>query len=171
MTNFANGLKLYPCLLPQLPGAIRFSSSAGILTLMGTSGSLTGHDGTLRLQKILNVERDADTNFVRGPQFAAAMNVMSTPSTVAVASQLVFALAASIFIDHISELVLADFKWFLGARYCSWPWFGSVTGLEQPTSASGSRTAFVGAATGHCIRFDAGFRAFRSGWPLRYSDR
>ncbi len=141
-TNFANGLKLYPAIYYlKLPGALLDSSSSGryYWAVMGTSGlALLAMMWTLRHFKrflMLNVTLILTFVAVLFPQFAAAMNVMSTPSNRwLLLSQLVFALAAGIFVDHISELVLADFKWFLGGTllFLALVWIGNGFGFNLP---------------------------------------
>ncbi|GAX04471.1 membrane protein [Secundilactobacillus pentosiphilus] len=117
---FANGLKLYPGIYYlKLPNAL-LDSTAGRLywAVMGTSGlSLLAMMWTLRHFKkyfMLNVTLILILVGMLLPQFAAVMNVMSTPSNRwLLLAQLVFALTAGIFVDHLNELVPADFKWLL----------------------------------------------------------
>lgn len=118
-SNFANGLKLYPAIYyMKLPNAILNSSGQMYYwVVMGTSGlALLAMIWSLRHFKrylIINITLIAIAVALLFPQFAAMMNVMSTPSNRWVMLvELLFALISGIFIDHIRELEPADFKWF-----------------------------------------------------------
>lgn len=117
---FANGLKLYPAIYyMRLPNAILDASGRSMYwAVMGTSGlTLLAIIWSLRHFKqylMLNITLILIAVGLLFPQFAAVMNVMSTPSNRWILlAQLPFALTAGIFIDHLHELVPADFKWFL----------------------------------------------------------
>lgn len=118
---FANGLKLYPPIYyAKLPNMLLDSSGDRYYwAVMGTSGlTLLAIMWTMRRFKkylVLNVTLLLIAAGMVLPQFAAIMNVMSTPSNRwLLLAQMVFALTAGIFVDHLHELVPADFKWFLG---------------------------------------------------------
>ncbi|WP_203652225.1 YfhO family protein [Secundilactobacillus yichangensis] len=118
---FGNGLKLYPPIYYfKLPNMLLDSSGDRYYwAVMGTSGlTLLAAMWTLRHFKkylVLNVTLLLIAAGMLLPQFAAIMNVMSTPSNRwLLLAQMVFALTAGIFVDHLHELVPADFKWFLG---------------------------------------------------------
>lgn len=117
---FANGLKLYPAIYyMKLPNVILDSSGSKMYwVVMGTSGlTLIAIMWSLRHFKkylMLNLTLILIAVGLLLPQFAAVMNVMSTPSNRWVLlAQLPFALVAGLFIDHLHELVPTDFKWFM----------------------------------------------------------
>ncbi|MFC6254979.1 YfhO family protein [Secundilactobacillus hailunensis] len=117
---FANGLKLYPPIYyMNLPNAILDASGQKFYwVVMGTSGltllSMIWSFRHFKKYLMLNITLILIAVGLLFPQFAAIMNVMSTPSNRwLLLAQLPFALIAGIFVDHIHELVPADFKWFL----------------------------------------------------------
>ncbi|MTV81373.1 YfhO family protein [Secundilactobacillus folii] len=119
-SNFANGLKFYPPIYyMKLPNAILNSNGQMYYwVVMGTAGlSLIAMIWSLRHFKrylMINITFLLIAVALLLPQFAAIMNVMSTPSNRWVMlTQLLFALVSGLFIDHLQELDLADFKWFV----------------------------------------------------------
>lgn len=137
---FANGLKLYPgAYYMKLPNTLLDSSGDRLYwAVIGTSGvSLIAMMWTLRHFKqylMLNITLILIVVGMLLPQFAAVMNVMSTPSNRwLLLAQIVFALAAGIFVDHLHELEPADFKWFLWGTliFFALIWIGNGFGFSM----------------------------------------
>ncbi|WP_056946397.1 YfhO family protein [Secundilactobacillus odoratitofui] len=117
---FANGLKFYPAIYyMKLPNAIlNASGQMYYWVVMGTSGlTLIAMIWSFRHFKkylMLNILILLIAVGLLFPEVAAVMNVMSTPSNRwLLLAQLAFGLVAGRFVDHLDELVPADFKWFL----------------------------------------------------------
>lgn len=118
---FANGLTTYPQLYYlRLPSSLlNANGTIYYWTVLGLSGlTLIAIIWMMRRFKrywALNTLVILTALGLLLPQFAAVMNVMSTPSNRWILlAQLVFAVLTAIFIDHLSDLTVADFRWFLG---------------------------------------------------------
>lgn len=119
--NFANGLKLYPEIYYRtLPESLLTSNGTIYYwAIIATSGlSLIAIVWSLRRFRrylALNLTLFLIVAGLIFPAVAATLNVLSTPSNRwLLMAQLVFALLAAIFTDHLTEFDKRDFFWLTG---------------------------------------------------------
>lgn len=118
--DFANGLSLYPGVYyTNLPNAL-LNTSGNIYywAVIGTSGltllAMIWSFRRFKQQLWLNITLLLIGAGLLFPAVAATMNVMSTPSNRWILlAHLVFALTASLFVDHLSTVTVKDYKWFV----------------------------------------------------------